>query len=86
MTPRHEVMTGDQASLILYRLGEQDKKLESIEGHLVEHNGRLRKVEQWKAELQGARKLGSGLAGYIAPVVTGVITALIVVAILGHAV
>lgn len=46
--------TDDHSELILHRLGEQDKKLDSIERHVCQTNARVRKLELWRARIDGA--------------------------------
>ena len=41
------------ATLILHRLGEQDKQLRAIHEEVVRTNGRVSKLERWQAFMEG---------------------------------
>lgn len=64
-------MAKKDVQLILYRLGEQDKKLDAIHEQVVRTNGRLAKVEKWQAFIEGGLAI---LTVLVVPVVIYMIT------------
>ncbi len=46
-------MPAEDAKIILYRLGEQDKVLKSINDHATLTNGRVTRLELWQNRMIG---------------------------------
>ena len=46
-------MTHKDLSLILYRLAEQDRKLDAIHDQAVKTNRRVSKLEKWQSFIEG---------------------------------
>ena len=46
-------MTRKDLSLILYRLAEQDRKLDAIHNEAVKTNRRVSKLEKWQSFIEG---------------------------------
>ena len=83
-------MTPDDAAAITVELRALGDKLDGVHRSLSDDiievrdeakktNGRLRELERWRARIEGAV---SGV-GVFAPILTGVITALVVLALTG---
>lgn|GEM_PF-6497882 len=75
---------------ILYRLGEQDKVLERQDKVLEEirtqarrTNGRVRRLELWRARIEGARSAMSWVQPLTIAIVSGVVVA-IIAGMFGH--
>lgn len=62
-------MTPDDAKLILWRLDRQDRTLEEIREHVAATNGRVSKLELWRARTNGFL----AAVGLLGPVVSGVL-------------
>lgn len=66
-------MTPDQVTLILYRLDKQDQQLDQIEQHVIETNGRVKRLELWRAGIDGGRKALAWLPTIALSVASGVL-------------
>lgn len=72
----------EHVALILYRLDEQGRKLDAIDAKVSLTNGRVGKLELWRASVDGARHarswVGTLTLALIPAVVAAVLTAALV--------
>lgn len=70
-------MTPREINLILDQLGHHKAQLDRIEDHARQTNGRVKKLELWKARMDGAKWALSWLPTVGTGVLSGVVVAVI---------